>query len=145
LAAGPFGVVLAPLAGMRAGRVMKAALDGSFESGVLSRTVKALMFAVVARTVGCPHCEPAATGLLLEEGLSQSEIDNAMATLRCPQLAQREAGLLAWARDTVYYEPSSIQQKTRALGAELGGAALLEAIGVASLANGTVRLAMLLE
>ena len=68
-----------------------------------------------------------------------------MATLRCPRLAPREAGLLAWARDTVYYEPSSIQQKTRALGAELGAAALLEAIGVASLANATVRLAMLLE
>lgn len=145
LAAGPFGVVVAPLAGLRAGAVMKAALDGSFETGVLSRSAKALMFAVVARTLGCPHCEAAATRLLLEEGLSQSEIDNAMATLRCPRLAQREAGLMAWARETVYYEPSSIQQKTRALGAELGADALLEAIGVASLANGTVRLAMLLE
>ena len=145
LSSGPFGVVLAPLAGLRAGRVLKAALDGAFESGVLSRNVKALMFAVVARTVGCPHSEAAATRLLLAEGLSQAEVQNAIATLRCPQLAQREAGLLAWARDTVYYEPSSIQQKTRALAADLDAAALLEAIGVASLANGTVRLAMLLE
>ncbi|MBT2324370.1 carboxymuconolactone decarboxylase family protein [Variovorax paradoxus] len=144
LAVGPFGVVLVPLAGLRASNVMKAALDGAFGTGLLSRSAKALMFAVVARTLGCPHCEAAATRLLLEDGLSQAEIDNAIATLRCPQLAQREAGLLAWARDTVYYEPSSIQQKTRALGAELGDAALLEAIGVASLANGTVRLAMLL-
>jgi alkylhydroperoxidase family enzyme len=145
LAAGPFGVVLAPLAGLRAGNVMKAALDGAFESGTLSRGAKALMFAVVARTLGCPHCEAAATRLLLEDGVGQAEIDNAMATLRCPRLPQPEAGLLAWARDTVYYEPSSIQHKTRALGAELGPTALLEAIGVASLANGTVRLAMLLE
>ncbi len=145
LAAGPFGAVVAPLAGLRAGSVMKAALDGAFETGVLSRNAKVLMFAVVARTLGCPHCEAAATRLLLEEGLSQTDIESAMATLRCPRLAQREAGLLAWARDTVYYEPSSIQQKTRALGAELGADdALLEAIGVASLANGTVRLAMLL-
>ena len=124
---------------------MKAALDGAFESTVLSRSAKALMFAVVARTLGCPHCEAAATRLLLEEDLGQAEIQSAMATLRCPRLAQREAGVLAWARDTVYYEPSSIQEKTRALGAELGADALLEAIGVASLANGTVRLAMLLE
>ena len=145
LAGGRFGVVLAPLAGLPAAGVMKAALDGAFESGVLSRSVKALMFAVVARTLGCPHCEAAATRLLLEEGLSQAEIDSALATLRCARLAQREAGLLAWVRDTVYYEPSAIQQKTRVLGAELGGAALLEAIGVAALANGTVRLAMLLE
>ena len=145
LAAGPFGAVVAPLAGLHAGRIMKAALDGSFEAGGLSRSAKALMFAVVARTLGCPHCEAAAIALLLAEGLSQAEIESAMATLRSPRLTQREAGLLAWARDTVYYEPSSIQQKTRALGAELGADALLEAIGVASLANGTVRLAMLLE
>ncbi|MDM0029464.1 carboxymuconolactone decarboxylase family protein [Variovorax saccharolyticus] len=146
LAAGPFGMVAAPLAGLRAGAVMKAALDGAFESGRLSRSAKLLMFAVVARTLGCPHCEADANRLLAEEGLRPAEIESAIATLHCPRLAQREAGLLAWARDTVYYEPSSIQQKTRALGAELGDAdALLEAIGVASLANGTVRLAMLLE
>jgi hypothetical protein len=76
--------------------------------------------------------------------MAEAEIEDAMATLRCSRLEPREAGLLAWARDTVYYEPSVIQQKTRALGAELGTAALLEAIGVASLANGTVRLGMLL-
>ena len=57
---GPFGVVVAPLAGLPAGSVMKAALDGAFEPGLLSRSAKALMFAVVARTLGCPHCEAAA-------------------------------------------------------------------------------------
>ena len=145
LTAGPFGVVVAQLAGLRAGNVMKAALDGAFETGLLSRLAKALMFAVVARTLGCRHCDAAATQLLRDEGLSPTEIETAIATLSCPRLAQREAGLLAWARDTVYYEPASIQQKTRALGADLGPDALLEAIGVASLANGTVRLAMLLE
>jgi alkylhydroperoxidase family enzyme len=137
--------VLSPLAGLPASRIMKAALDGAFASGVMSRVAKALMFAVVARTLGCPHCEGAASRLLLEEGLAPAEIEHAMATLRSPRLAQREAGLLAWARDTVYYEPSSIQQKSRALDAELGDDALLEAIGVAALANGIVRLAMLLE
>ena len=145
LAHGPFGMVLAPLAGLRAGNVMKAALEGAFESELLSRSAKALMFAVVARTLDCPHCEAAANRLLLASGLSQADIETAMATLHCARLPQREAGLLEWARDTVYYEPSSIQQKTRALGAELGADALLEAIGVAALANGTVRLAMLLE
>lgn len=145
LAAGPFGVVLAPLAGLRAGSIMKAALDGSFEPGTLSRSAKALIFAVVARTLGCPHCEAESIRLLLEEGLTRTEIANAMTTLRCPSLPQREAGLLPWARDTVYYTPSTIQRTTQALGAELGDAALLEAIGVAALANGTVRLAMLMR
>jgi hypothetical protein len=45
----------------------------------------------------------------------------------------------------VSYDTASIQRKTRALAASLGDAKLLEAIGVASLANATVRLAMLLE
>ncbi len=145
LTSGPFGMALAPLAHLRAGGVMKASLDGAFESEVLSRSAKALIFGVVARTLGCPHCDAEATRLLIEEGLSPAEIESALTTLRCPRLAPREAGLLAWARDTVYYTPSSIQEMTRTLGSELGPAALLEAIGVAALANATVRLAMLLE
>jgi alkylhydroperoxidase family enzyme len=145
LAAGPFGAVLVPLAGLPAGRLLKAALDGAFEPGTLSRTAKALVFAVVARTLACPHCEAEGTRLLQEEGLHQLEIETALATLRCSRLSPREAGLPAWARDTVHYTPSSIQQTTRALGAELGAHALLEAIGVAALANATVRLAMLLR
>ena len=48
-------------------------------------------------------------------------------------------------RDTVYYQTAAIQNQTRALAADIGSAAVLEAIGVAALANGTVRLAMLLE
>ena len=43
------------------------------------------------------------------------------------------------------YVPSAIQRSTHALGAQLGAEGLLEAVGVASLANGTVRLAMLLK
>ena len=146
LAAGAFGPILEPLAGLRAGSVMKAALDGVFQTGTLSRSAKALIFAVVARTLGCPHCEAEAVRLLRDEGMSQAEIDSAIATLRCPGLAAREAGLPAWARDTVYYQtPAAIQRSTRALGDELGAAALLEAIGAASLANGTARLGMLLR
>lgn len=145
LRAGPFGPVLSPLAGLRAAKVMKAALDGCFEPGLLSLRAKALIFAVVARALGCPHCEASATRLLIDDGLSAAQVESAMATLRCAELSAAEASLLSWARDTVSYEPSSIQQKTRELGAQLGPAALLEAIGVASLANGTVRLATLLD
>ena len=53
--------------------------------------------------------------------------------------------LLSWVRDTVHYQTAAIQNQTRALAADIGDAAVLEAIGVAALANATVRLAMLLE
>jgi hypothetical protein len=48
-------------------------------------------------------------------------------------------------RDTVHYQTAAIQDRTRMLVATLGNTAALEAIGIAALANSTVRLAMLLE
>src|SRR4030095_3685573 len=46
LMSGPFGRVVATLTGLHGAQLMKAALDGAFESPVLSHPVKALMFAV---------------------------------------------------------------------------------------------------
>ena len=45
----------------------------------------------------------------------------------------------------MYYQTAVIQKQTSTLAADIGDAAMLEAIGVAALANATVRLAMLLE
>jgi len=145
LATGAFGPVLAALAGLPAGRVMKTALDGAFASEVLGPKTKGLMFAVIARTLGCPHCEREARKMLADEGLVSAEVDAALATLQTDRLPSDQSDLLPWSRDTVSYDTASIQRKTRALAASLGDAKLLEAIGVASLANATVRVAMLLE
>jgi hypothetical protein len=142
---GIFGPIVATLAGLPAAAVMKGALDEAFASGVLSRSVKALMFAVIARTLECHHSEVEARKLLTAEGWDAQEIDRALTTFQSPKLQQGEAGLLAWARDTVHYQTGPIQQATRALCAQIGELALLEAVGVASLANSTVRVAMLLE
>ena len=83
--------------------------------------------------------------MLTDEGLVSAEVDAALATLHTNRLPSDQSGLLPWSRDTVSYDTPSIQRQTRALAASLGAAKLLEAIGVASLANATVRLAMLLE
>ena len=103
------------------------------------------MAAVIARTLGSPLCVAEAAKLLAAEGMDAREMETALATLQSARLRPEEAGLLAWARDTVYYETGKIQTRTREIGAALGEAALLDAIGVASLANATVRLAMLAE
>ena len=144
-ATGAFGPVLATLAGLPGARIMKAALDGAFSSEVLGPRTKGLMFAVIARTLGCPHCEREARKLLAAEGLTGAEVDATLATLQTDRLPSDQSDLLSWSRDTVSYDTPSIQRKTRALAAQLGDAKLLEAIGTASLANATVRLAMLLE
>ena len=142
---GPFGSILALLAGLRAAPIMKAALNGAFESSLISPPAKALMFAVVARALDCGDCEGEAARLLADEGMGAAEFDRAMDTLGSTRLPPEENAMLAWARETVSYETAMIQRKTRRLGAALNRAVLLEAIGVAALANATVRLAMLRE
>ena len=143
LSAGPFGSILAAAAGVPAATIFRDALDGAFASPVLSRRTKALMFAIVARALGCRLSEDEARSLALADGLPAHEFDGALATLRSARLPAREERLLPWVRDTVYYQLGPIQQQTAALAREQGAALALEAIGVAALANAVVRLAVL--
>jgi alkylhydroperoxidase family enzyme len=145
LTGGAFGPILAPLIGLPGAGYVKAALDGSFASATLPRRTKALMFAIVARTLGSRLCEDEARRLLAAEDFAQSEIESALATLNSSRLPPDEARMLPWVRGTVHYQVAAIQNQTRALGAAVGPSAVLEAIGVAALANATVRLAMLVE
>ena len=144
LAGSRFGAVLTPLAGLAAARVMKSALEGAFASSVLRPIPKAMIFAVIARALNCSNCESTACGLLSDQGMGNSEIASALADLQSERLAAGEAGLLTWARGTVHYDTGEIQRETRALAAAIGNAAVLEAIGVAALANATARMAMLI-
>jgi alkylhydroperoxidase family enzyme len=145
LRAGPYGSVLAPLAGLPGARIMKDALDGAFASALLSRTAKALMFGIVARSLGCRPSETEARRLAAAEGLDGAGFDQALATLACPRLPAAEAPLLRWVRDTVHIQTAPAQARTRELAQAIGRPAVLEAIGVAALANAAVRLAMLVE
>ena len=145
LGAGPYGPVLAPLAGLPGATIMKAALDGAFASTVLSRGTKALMFAIVARSLDCRPSEAEARRLLVAEGFSDAEIEKSLASLESTRVPAAEARLLPWVRDTVHIQTAQIQGRTRELAAAMGNAAALDAIGVAALANATVRLAMLVE
>lgn len=145
LASSPFARILSPLAGLPAARVMNNALEGAFAPGALSQGVKALMFAVVARTLGCDSCDGAARGMLRAQGWAAGEIESALSELHCPRLSADENRLLPWARATVHYETGAVQATTREIARSLGDTCTLEAIGVASLANAAARLAMLAE
>ena len=108
-------------------------------------TVTDLLVAVVARTLECRRSETEARKLLASEKFDEPEIETTLAALDSKRLAPQDSRLLSWVRDTVYYQTATIQNQTRALAADIGDAAVLEAIGVAALANATVRLAMLPE
>jgi len=53
-----------------------------------------------------------------------------------------ESTLLRWTRETVWYEPRTIQASTRRLLEELGEEQALEAIGSAALGNTLARLSL---
>ena len=60
--------------------------------------------------------------------------------LDAPELDPVERLLVPFARETIWYEPAPLQRRARALRKRLTGPQFIEAIGVASLANGLCRM-----
>jgi alkylhydroperoxidase family enzyme len=141
----PFEPVLRPLAGLPAAYMLHEALTAAFDSPVLSRRIKVLVFAVVARILECRFCAPEALRLLEHEGFTASEAEACLSSLSSTRLDANETAILEWARETVRYQPLAIQKRTRALFDRIGTQATLEAVGIAALANSTVRIAMLAD
>jgi alkylhydroperoxidase family enzyme len=139
---------LSPLASIlsavpTAAALLQESLDDAFASPVIPRATKALMFAVVARSLECPFCEHQMIEVLRSVGFTPAEVDAALTTLSSPRLDAEGQALIDWVRDTVRYQPIEIQRRTRALLQQVGPEKTLEAVGIAALANGMVRLAML--
>lgn len=139
-----FPGVIQSLKGLPAASLLNEAMAGAFESDVLSRELKVLMFAVVARTLECQFCLSESKNMANDLGIDEEEFDNALASLSSPRLNAQEAKIFAWTRETVHFETADIQRRIRILAIEMDNEILLEAIGVAALTNTIVRLAVLL-
>lgn len=139
-----FPGVVQTLKGLPAAALLNDAMTGALASDVLSRELKVLMFAVVAKTLECPFCLTESKNMAGDLGIDEHEFDVALASLSSPRLNEQEASLFAWTRETVHFETGDIQRRIRILAEEVEDVVLLEAIGVASLANTIVRLAVLL-
>ncbi len=100
------------------------------------------MLAVICRQLGSRLCEEETRDILLEEGLSQTEIDTILSELSSPVLTSNEERLMRWTRETVWYEPRVIQGSTRRFLAKVGEEMTLEAIGTAALWNTLARLSL---
>lgn len=140
-----FAVVVQALVGLGAARLLHEALEGCFASDILSREAKVLMFAVVARSLECSVCESESRAMGRMLGFADEEFDHALRTLSSPRLDPQEQRLLGWTRETVHYQTGPIQRHLKELVDQLDRNMVLEAIGVAALANSTVRLAALLD
>lgn len=139
-----FSEIVQALAGLPAASILHEAIDGAFSSNVLSMELKILMFAVVARSLECHFCQAETLKMAKEIGISESAFTSAISALASPRLNAQEAKILHWTRETVHFHNKDMQNQVRALAKEVDEEVLLEAIGIASLANSIVRLAVLL-
>jgi alkylhydroperoxidase family enzyme len=125
--------------------VLRRIVDAAWASRVLPARTKSLVLAVVARAMGCSYGEAEARGLLAAEGLADADVDEILATLASPRLDARESRLVPFARETVRYQPATIQQRMRAVAEGFSAEETLEAVGIVALANTVCRLSVVIE
>ncbi len=140
----PYAGLVAAYAGSPIAAALAQVLEGMWSSPLLTRRCKLLMFAVIARGIGCGACAAEADPILREEGLSDGAVAQVLTHLDAPELDPMERLLVPFARETIWYEPAPLQRRARAVREQLTGAQFLEALGVLSLANGLCRLGAVL-
>ena len=142
---GPFGYIVSALGDLPAARYLYDLIDKAWQSPILPRRTKALIFAVIARALDCPLPEREAIRLLSEEGLASEDVLQILSHLASAKLDTTEAVIVPFARDTVWYRPAQIQQQGRALRERLTQAQFLEVVGVSAAANAICRLSVLVK
>jgi alkylhydroperoxidase family enzyme len=143
--AGPLAYLVEAFAALPAGRGLRQVLDEACASPGLPLRSKLLVFAVVARAVGCPHAEGESVRLLGQDGMAGEAIAETLRHLRSPALDPIEAAIVPFARETVRYRPSEIQRRARELEPLLGRERLVELIGATALANAVCRLGVVVD
>jgi AhpD family alkylhydroperoxidase len=127
-------------AGSPIGSMLGRTLAEMWASPHLTRRCKLLMLAVIARGLGCGVCALEVSEALEREGLKKSALTQVLTHLDAPELDSIERLLVPFARETIWYEPAALQRRARTLRDRLSDPQLLEAIGVAALANGLCRM-----
>jgi alkylhydroperoxidase family enzyme len=115
-------------------------IEAMWESPILTRRCKLLMFAVIARGLGCRVYATEIEEALQQEGLDEPAIIQVLSHLDAPELDDVERVLVRFARETIWYEPAALQRRARAVRDRLSETQFIESVGVASLANGLCRM-----
>jgi AhpD family alkylhydroperoxidase len=142
----PYARLVEAYAGSPIAPALGRTLEEMWASPHLTRRCKLLMLAVVARGLACEVCAQEVGEALRREGLTEAALTQVLTHLDAPELDPVERLLVPFARETIWFEPAPMQRRARALRDRLTGPQLLEAIGVAALANGLCRMgAMVLD
>ena len=136
----PYVRLVTAYAGSPIAPALGRTLEEMWASPHLTRRCKLLMIAVIARGLGCQVCGGEVGEALQKEGLTEAAVAQVLTHLDAPELDAVERLLVPFARETIWYEPAPLQRRARALLDHLSGPQVLEAIGVAALANGLCRM-----
>jgi AhpD family alkylhydroperoxidase len=136
----PYAHLVKAYAGSPIAPTLGRTIEEMWASPHLTRWCKLLMLAVVARGLACEGCAREVGEALQGEGLTAVALTQVLTYLDAPELDPVERLLVPFARETIWYEPAAVQRRARALHDRLSGPQLLEAIGVAALANGLCRM-----
>src|SRR5712691_1130542 len=136
----PYARLVRTYAGSPIAPALARTLEEMWASPHLTRRCKLLMLAVIARGLACEVCALEVGEALHGEGVKEAMLTQVLTHLDAPELDPVERLVVPFARETIWYEPALLQRRARALRDRLSGPQLLEAIGVASLANGLCRM-----
>src|SRR5262245_7635826 len=141
----PFGETVARFDGLPAGPALRRILDGCWSGEGLPPTTRALVFAVVARGLGASAAEREARRLAAGAGVGEGAFEDALRHLSATGATRAETQLLAFARETLWYEPARIQRRARPLRDALGPERFLDLVGATAVANAICRLSAVLD
>jgi len=142
---GPYSYLVRALDGLPAAGALHDVLQDAFASPVLAKRTKAMVFAVVARGLGCPIGEREALRLLAEEGFGEADAQEMLSRLVSPKLDPIESAIVPFARETIWYRPAQIQRRGRELRARLRNDQFVELAGIAALANAVCRMTLIVD
>ncbi len=142
---GPFSYAVLALDGLPVASALRRALDRMWSSPILSRRCKGLVFAVVARAIGCLLAERESLDLLRSEGMAPATIEGVLSHLASPELDPVESAIVPFARETVWYQAAQIQRRARSVQETLSPEQFSELLLVASLANMVGRLGIVVD
>ncbi len=142
---GPYAYLVSALGRLPAARALQAVIEDVWGETVLPRRTKALVFAVVARGLGCPVAEDEARRLLADEDLGSEDVSEILGRLASPRLDSIEAVVVPFARETIRYDPAQIQRRGRDLFEQLGNERFVDLVGVAAFANAVCRMSVIID
>jgi AhpD family alkylhydroperoxidase len=130
-----------PLAG-----AIHQCVEEALASPILPLRTKLLTLGVSARALGCTTCERNASQALEALGVSGPETNQILTYLGAPGIDEREARLLAFARDAAFVSPAAaIQRQAQEVARHFSSVEMLEVVGIVALGNLLGRLSTFLE